>query len=245
MNLQRKTRKKLVVQMVFLSFVLISIIFLSYKWFSNKTIKNVTVSGNMILDTSDIFSNIDKLSDYSNKKIKLDTITKQVNKLPYVAETHVTHKTDDEINIEVKERVPIALLFDEQGNPTYLSQDVKVLPYKIIQNYSDLPLIRNIYRGLALDTTAAAFAVDIVKTLMKEDFAKLNSSISEIIYNRQENQFYLLANSNPVKILVGNAINIEAKLNKVQAFLMEPEINMKKIKMIDIRWNNQVVVQEL
>ena len=227
--------------LVLLGAVIVSIAILlpiANNWMASNTVKKINVVGNSMIPESEI---ADRAGSGSGR---LDTIQERVSGHPFVEETYVTHNRLEQINIEIKEKTPIAFITAPDGSLSYVDRKGTPLPYRLYEQFRDLPVIRNIYDGKAVDFAAYRTALEIIDELRTPKHQAVNADISEIVYNTKTAEFSLITSDTGTPVLVGEASHISDKIEKMATFWRNrlPSEIRKKYKYKDLRWQNQVVV---
>lgn len=208
------------------------------KWMASNTVKKINVVGNSMIPESEITGRA------GNGSGRLDTIQERVSGHPFVEETYVTQNRLEQINIEIKEKTPIAYITAPDGNLSYIDRKGTPLPYRLYEQYRDLPVLRNIYDGKNVDFAAYRNALAIIDELRVPDHQAVCADISEIVFNTKTAEFSLITSDTGTPVLLGEGVLIPEKIEKMAIFWRNrlPNEIRKKYKYIDLRWQNQVVV---
>lgn len=238
---QRKLKLIFILSFSFICFFFL--LFISSKWINSKPVKAVLVYGNEIIPTDEIINQIDTHSLSSNDFLL--SIKSNIKTHPYIQNTIISHKQVDQINIVVKEKKPIALMLNEDGEPLLIDRFNNILPCKNYKNCVNLPVLRGLFYLGTLDTVALSTFYQLLDVINSKN-ELLNYFISEIIYNRNLNSFHLLSNDYGIKIYLGNSDNLEIKIDKLSEFLLEKksQIKFSNLDYIDLRWKNLIAVHE-
>jgi hypothetical protein len=234
---------------LYLIFVLFFIGFLSVfanKWTSSQKIEKIIIYGNTFIPTSEIFSCIDstvtgQLTE-NNDFIDLKDIT---IKHPFIYKSYIMHKNPSIIEIEVKERIPVALLIKNDGNLCYADSTACLLPYRLSLKFGEFPLIRGIFSESSVDSTALAGAILIVNQLNESKNGNLLQLVSEIDYNRITKLFSIYTSDNEYCIYFGKAEEVSDKIELLSDFFATklPSVDIKNLQYIDVRWRDRVVLK--
>lgn len=233
--------------LLFLVVLFISgIVYLSNSFAQQQNITKITLTGNEIVSSADLIKNIN-LNEYNSKQKSnlLNQLKSRVEKNPYVEFAYIYQKNSSEIIVEVHEKQPTAIIIDDDGNNSFAANDGTVLP-----NYSkftelDFPIIRGIDVTKSNCRKILKSAIHLLSGIKSGSPYDLSKSISEIIYNKNENNFRVSLSESGKEILIGNSVDIEDKSEKLIVLLrnIEQEQDLADAESIDLRWKNQIVVK--
>ena len=233
---------------LFVLTALLFIIFLSAfakNWTATQRIEKLIISGNRFIPGNEILS-IAETSTSTGERKDLDflNIKEKINEHPFVLTSYIMQKNSNEIEIEVVERNPVAILVRDNGELCYTDQTGSVLPYRLSLRFGELPLVRNIFKRKSVDTTALLGSISIMLELSKSDNDLFGNLISEIEYNPKSKTYSLISSDKGYYILFGKAENIASKIRVYSEFMQSKmnSIDSRTIKNIDIRWKDRVVV---
>jgi cell division septal protein FtsQ len=215
------------------------------KWKSSQIIKQIIISGNTYIPTEEILSKIDKtLINKLHEDIQLINLKKNIIVHEFISNTYLMQRNPSIIEIEVEERIPIAIVTKPDGSLCYLDKTGYLLPYRLSLKFDELPIIRNLYINSKIDSTALLNTANILTELKKEKNELLFNLISEIVYLHTDKSFEIITTDKAYKILFGRAIDVSKKIEKCCEFLATKmnEINVNDMKYIDIRWKNRVII---
>lgn len=241
----RMSKRKLFLLLVLVVISFILLIFFAKNWNSKQIIDTISVSGNYIVSMQEIKSLInDKVIGKAKDKISLLEVEKIVNQNPYIQSAEVSFDGNNEIEIEIKERTPIAFVVDAGGNLSYIDSIGKIMPHKILKSYSDMPFLNGIYQNNKLDSVAVANAVGIINQLIQTDNKFSYNLISEVSYDKAQKSFSLITSDQGLRIILGRNENIAEKCKKLKLFWKKwiAKNNTNWIKHVDLRWNHSVIV---
>ena len=225
--------------------VVSGLVFLSLRWISNRQIKKVNITGNMIIPATDITDKIsDSVLNTTNESLKLGYIKEKLNDNPFIEQSNITRKGADEINVDIKERIPVAIVVYNDGNPGFIDKNGKPLPYRLFSKFADLPLVRNIYYNDKIDSRAVSNSLNIIAELKKGGNSVPYHYISEIVYNNTDDTFTLISTVKNIKIYLGNICELEKKIKKLSDYWLSRMAQdvTGSAAFIDLRWTNRVVV---
>lgn len=243
---------------LFVLTALLFIVFLSAfakNWTATQRIEKFIISGNSFIPGDEILSiavsstasGISKASESKEnerKDIDFLILKEAINKHPFVLTSYIMQKSSNEVEIEIVERNPVAILVRDNGDLCYSDQTGSILPYRLSLKFGELPLVRNIFRKKSADTVALQGAISIIGELIKSDNDIFGNQISEIEYNPKSRTYNLISSGSGYYILFGKAENIANKIQVYSEFMISKmnSIDARTIKNIDIRWKGRVVV---
>ena len=236
--------KLLIINFVTVILAIIAIAVFAVNWSKEQHIESVTVSGSKLISSNEIQLELsDTLINHKRGLIKLQNIQKLLKQNPYIRETYITHNNLNELQVELKERIPSAILELENGELAVLDEELAVLPYKLFEDFPDLPIIKGIFDKGQIDSASINGAVTILNQVSLVNANSLYSNISEIIYKKSSNTYELITAIEGIKVILGKLEDIELKIDKLDAYLKESLINpdMKRVKYLDLRWGNHII----
>ncbi len=235
--------KLLIINFTLVILAIVAITIFAINWSKEQKIENVSVSGNELLsETSLIESLDDTLINHKRSIIKVQNIEKLLKQNPYIQETYVTNKNLNELKVEVKERVPVAILVLENGELAVIDKELNILPYQLFNNFPDIPLIKGVFLNGKIDSTGINGAICILNQIATNIDTTLYSYISEIKYNRNNKCFDLFTSDTGLKVMLGKNEEINLKIDKLECFLKSSYLS-KSIapKYLDLRWSNHII----
>lgn len=213
-------------------------------WNKNVTVDKVEFSGNLIVPETKLTDAARITFGVHPDSLDLESIVNRIEDIDYVKSAFAYAEPSGDLNIQITERTPIAILLKD-GKQIYVDEQGVKLP--MYENHSfDLPLV------YGFDTSA------MNDTLKSESFAQIRDflihakenefgwiTISEVAYN-PEDGVVALSQENGVKLLFGNN-DFRTKLENWKAFYTEV-VRIKGIQsmqQVDLRFLNQVVTREI
>jgi|GEM_PF-2012613 len=234
---------------LYLSVIIILILFLSAyagKWSSNQSIDSFIITGNKFIPTEELLGNVDSsIVSGIREDVELLELKDKIVRHPYVQTSFIIQKSSSVIEIEVKERMPIAILVNKDGGLSYCDAMANVLPYRLSLQFQDMPIVRNIFKNNLVDTNALESAVRILKEMKKQEYSMLMHYVSELNYERDSKTFSIITTDNACIVKFGTAENIREKLQRLSDFYEYAlqDINVNDIRYIDVRWDERIIVQ--
>jgi cell division septal protein FtsQ len=243
-NFKKKRRHKW--QILCLILIVMVIALFANRWRNNQSIQRIDFIGNRLIPTQELSKKLSEaLGDSTVGKYSLNKIEKNIEEHPYVEKTIALHKDVNVIKIEVHERIPSAIIVDNEGNLAFANDSGKILPYRMFKDINDLPVISGIYNGTKLDTFRFHGCISILRKLEEDNFVLLSKLISDIVFNTDNRYYELRTAEGGVRIIVGNLDCLDKKLSKLNVYLNEQFLDDKKTicDYIDLRWKDQIVVK--
>jgi len=224
-------------KLLFIAFALVSMAFVNNE-FKKKKVQNITIkiiseNNPMLCSVEDIEDYIDKnnlqLIDKSYSELDFYNIEKFINEKNEVKTSAVYFTLDNQLCIEVRERKPIARIFNKYINH-YLDDEWKL--FNVTKSYK-VPL----FMGEIFENPSIFKHYPISKVLLSENFSK--SSLMDDIYLVTQcilkdttiqnfiDYLYFTPNKEieiyPIigkfKILVGSSDHFQEKMNKLKLFI--------------------------
>lgn len=212
-------------------------------WNRNVTVDDASFTGNEMVETEQLLEAANIPFGIHPDSLDLVVIIERLKKIDYVKEAIPYVEPSGELNIQIKERVPIALLMSG-SRKSYVDAEGVKLPILGNKNF-DVPLVYGFDASTDGDTLKSDDFKQISSFLLdakKNNFGWM--TISEVAYNKEEG-VVALSQENGVKLLFGSN-NFQIKLENWEAFYTEV-IRVKGIQamqQVDLRFTNQVVTRE-
>jgi cell division septal protein FtsQ len=245
-NKPAKKRAILFIKLV-LSLIVVSVIIIYAKnWDSSQKINKIEVTGVNLINPDDITSLIQtKVINKPKGTIDFSVIKRIIDGHPLVATSSVVQTSSGELNITIREKIPVATVRDNNNTIFYVDYPGTLIKYKSLSNLSNLPSISGVYFKNKIDKTALTDALHILSTINTNiDYKTLSPILSEIKYS-QKNKSYMFLIAQNLNIYFGKTDGINDKLRKLDIFLKKNNYNYrnKKNQTIDLRWENQLIVK--
>lgn len=164
-----------------------------------------------------------------------------VNSNPWVDDAQVFVDNEKVLHINVTQRVPVARLFEQNGNSYYLDNTLSVLPLSDRYIYyttvvTNVPVLRD-------DSTSLSMKAQIA-TLVKfvESNAFWKAQVSQIIVN-DNRMFELVPVLGQHKILIGDTARLQDKFDNLFVFYRRVlnHVGWDRYEVLDARFAGQVV----
>ncbi|MGA2296142.1 MAG: FtsQ-type POTRA domain-containing protein [FCB group bacterium] len=242
----KSKKSRLFIQLLLLLVALSSLVLLSSKWDSKQPVTNIKIIGNKIITEKEIKEKIfDVQNNNTLQNPNLSEILKKVSSIPFIKSAYIYRKNSNEIDIEIKERTPIAIIVNTQGELALVDDNCNILPYRIYSDFPDLPLLRGLNPGGKIDDFYLNEAIKIIEILKNNKNRILDSFISEIIFDSENKSFKILASDFGLDVYLGDPYLINEKIENLLSWWQDnfTKDELSKIQYIDLRWTDQVVVQ--
>lgn len=199
-----------------------------------------------------IISRFDTLQGKPLDSINTSAISRMVNSHPYIKTAAVYKSLSGIVQIDVEREEPLVRIINNNDEYYYLSESGAVLPPKsgyapmlmvatgyISESYKDIKDF-NFYQSPYLEETSVFSSVHhLAQTLEKHDF--LNNFIEQIYINKS-GEFELIPSGGGHYILLGDASQLDKKLNNLMAFYRNGIQKMQgEVSLVNLKFTNQVV----
>lgn len=229
-------------------FLIISVIGLVYlvnlsdKWFVGQKITEYEIDGLSLNDSKKFFEEAKKISYGKTKdSVLLEKIELELEKDAYIKKCVATFASQSKIHLQIEERYPFAFYMDG-GELKYIDQDGVILPYKVLKNYSDLILVSGFAEN---DSIQKASVLKILKILSNEQ--NVFDFVSEIRYVDSNKGFEIIGPYEYTRIFIGTDDRINQKLKNLSVLMNDKSARklLSSVKVIDLRWQNRIVIEEI
>lgn len=224
---------KILVTVIILGFLLS----FSLKRFSQKPLENISVnlkqSPVYFIDEKDVREIVKKFTPTGKVgDVNIPALEKKISALPAVDSANVYMNLNGNLNLDIKQRVPVFRL-SKNGNDFYV--DKKGVEFPISKNYSHPAMLvtGNINKA---DYEKLAELVDKID---KDEFSKKYF----IGISKEKGNYNLLTSEGNYKVEIGDLDNIDFKVKGFKTFVekylvyQEPE----KYSKISVKYDNQIV----
>src|SRR5690606_13901000 len=166
-------------------------------------------------------------------KVDLNRLEKVINSHEMVEKSEVFVSIDGTLKAVVKQKTPIARVFDETGS-FYIDDKGNRMPLSAIYS-ARVPLVSGIFEG-----KNAKDVSEVLRLIHRDSFLKKNIigvDVSPTGHMRMMNRNYKYV------IEFGNAANAEEKFNNYKAFLQKAvtDSTIAEYKNINLKFTRQVV----
>lgn len=177
-------------------------------------------------------------------KLDVGRVEAIVNENPYVAKANAFVNANNQLEVNITQRMPILRIMDANGNQYYLDNDGHRIPFS--KSYS--PRVMIVSGSLPpydieFQTAGKSMLLDVFtlsKYIQKNEF--LNAMISQVHVNGL-GDILLIPQIGQQKILFGNIDNMEEKFHRLEVFYKEgmSTVGWGKYSTLDVRFKGQVV----
>ncbi|RYE24987.1 MAG: hypothetical protein EOP51_05570 [Sphingobacteriales bacterium] len=160
---------------------------------------------------------------------------------PWVANAQVYIDNKQIMHVNVTQRVPVARLFEQNGNSYYLDHTLKSMP--LSDKYVHYTTVVTNVPELKDDSAGNSFKAQIVSLVSFIDRDTFwNAQVSQLIVN-DDRTFEIVPVLGNQKILIGDTSNMKAKFSNLFVFYKKVlnRIGWDKYEVLDVRFNGQVV----
>jgi cell division protein FtsQ len=180
-----------------------------------------------------LIENKSDVKSIAKLELNLEKLEKTINAQPMVEKSEVFVSVDGVLKVKVKQKTPVARVFDEQGS-FYIDNKGDKMPLSDL-NTARVPLLTG-----TIDAVKKEQLRNVLNAIYKDDFLKKNIIGIEVF----PNQTFLMKNRNyNFDIEFGSAVNIENKFKNYKAFFQKEVLDstLYKYKKINLRYAHQVV----
>ncbi|MBA3828001.1 MAG: hypothetical protein H0X33_03610 [Taibaiella sp.] len=160
---------------------------------------------------------------------------------PWVADAQVYVDNTHKMHVNIVQRVPVARVFEANGNSYYLDTSLKTLPLSSGYVYyttvvTNVPELHNDSTGASVKTQIIA----LVRQIEKDTFWR--AQVSQIIMD-STGSFELVPVLGNQRILLGDTSNMKDKFASLFLFYKKVlnRVGWDKYEILDLRYNGQVV----
>lgn len=225
---------------------------------------NITVDAgadNQFIDESGVKAYFnernDKIVNEPLNKIDLYKLEKALNAHPAVENAEVNNSMNGEVNVKVIPRVPLVRIITTTGESYYIDRQHKLMP--LSDNYTARVLIAN---GNINESYASRYTMtvdeikghkvfrevsvldDILEVTVKINADSLLTQMIHQIYVNKDKELELFPAVGNHRIVLGNAENLDEKLNKLKLFYkqgLSKTNNWSKYSVLNLKYKNLVV----
>lgn len=224
---------KILVTVILLGFLLS----FSLKRFAQKPLENIAVnlkqSPVYFVDEKDIKELVKKYNPTRKVgDVDIPSLEKKLNSLPAVDSANVYMNLNGNLNVDVKQRVPIFRLL-KNGKDFYV--DGKGVEFPISKNYSHPCML---VTGDVKPDEYGKLA-ELVKKIDHDDFSKKYF----IGISKEGNNYNLLTSDGNYKVEIGDLNNIDFKVKGFKAFVEKFLVyqDPQKYSKVSVKYDNQIV----
>ena len=214
--------------------------------------------GNYFVESQDIkeliYSKGNALIGQPMRKINVQQLEEVIRNNPFVENAEVYLTIDGEVNVEVKQRIPLVRIINSVNESFYIDKHGTLMPVSdkyaarvpiatgnILEKYS--------FRGLKTlneegDTLNKNTMLDtlffLAKYIEKNEFV---NSLVEQIYVNEENEIELIPRIGHHQIIIGDVTNLDEKFKKLLIFYKKGlnKAGWNEYSTINLKYKDQVV----
>ena len=201
--------------------LVICLVFSANAWKSSLKINQIKIDGNRIVNTNELIQLTQIQIGALLYKADLTAIQRNIMSHHYIKDAVVERNLPNSINIQIIERVPIAIM--NLSEPLYLDEDGVVLPKTVSRKVFDLPMITGISASEPFVLGSTITQPDEIEALqllavLRTMNRPLYHNISEIqVRNGGDIVFYSAEGGVPIKMWTrGVPVEEEAKKQGVK-----------------------------
>ena len=193
---------------------------------SDNFIKQESVNKLLIENKNDVRS-------IAKEDLNLNKLENSINKHPMVEKSQVFVSVDGVLKAVVKQKTPIARVFDEQGS-FYIDYEGNTMPLSDI-NTARVPLIS----GDITENNRKKLS-EVLKMIYDDDFLKKNIIGVQVL---SDDDIIMTNRNYDYQIEFGKMVNEEKKFKNYKAFFQKAVLDstLNKYKKINLRFTQQVV----
>jgi cell division protein FtsQ len=215
-------------------------------WKSSLKISQIKISGNRIVNTNEIIQLTQVQIGTLLYKADLTAIQQNVMSHHYIKDAVVERNLPNSINIQIIERIPIAMV--NISEPLYLDEDGVVLPKTVSCKIFDLPMISgiSIHEPFVLGSTISQpneiEALQLL-TILRNINRPLYHNISEILV-RNGGDIVIYSAEGGVPIIFGRG-DLSGKLIRLETFWNDIVRirGVQYLHYVDLRYQDQIIAR--
>ncbi len=201
-----------------------------YSFIDEQEVKNILLANRHI----DLFAT-------SMGKVDVHKMESIITSNPWVAGAQVYIDNKQVLHVNVTQRVPVARLFEQNGNSYYLDHTLKSMPLspKYVHYTTVVTNVPELKNDSASNSLKAQI-VSLVSFIDKDTFWR--AQVSQLIVN-DDNTFEIVPVLGNQRILIGDTSRMKDKFHNLFAFYKQVlnRIGWDKYEVLDVRFNGQVV----
>jgi len=245
----RSCKKSRIWPAVFSIIGLFAFFVLAQVWMKDATLQGFVVTGNEIIQTSEVTGQLKELLGKRLDEVKLSDIEKEIGKMQYAGKVIATKELPGNIRIRIEERQPIAIAHIN-GEIRFISEDGILLDYapQVLQE-NRLPMLSGFQRirkaeggNSYLDSAEVSAAISLLLAVRESKFAQfilgeVNVSNPKKLYGRTTGA--------RAKFIFGDKGNFEEKLHNMEIFWKQvvTKKGVKNFDYVDLRFDGKIFAQ--
>lgn len=227
------------------------LIVLAFRWAHSTrqlVLKDVMVTGNRYLETSELLQLIEIPDRKMLTRIDLKTLQTRMETHPYVKAARASRNFPSVLQIDVVERVPVAYI--NQSPFHLIDEEGVILPARDSGFDFDIPTLsgfnpaQELYPVGKVSLSQKVLEAVGYLNLIRRRFPTLYEDLSEVRINAGDEYVFYLAQY-PTEILLG-ATGLPRRLHLLQEFArtVSGVHTLHDYRYVDLRYDNQIVVRE-
>jgi cell division protein FtsQ len=215
-------------------------------WKSSLRIKQIKIDGNRIVGENEILQLTQVQMNALLYKVDLTTIQRNVMSHYYIKDAMVERNLPNSIHIQVKERIPIAIV--NRPETMYIDEEGVILPRSISHRLFDLPMMSGIPQGEPLVLGTTIKQQDVMEALhllatMKTVNRPLYHNISEVQV-RDGGDIVVYSTEGGVPIIFGRE-DMPNKLVRLETFwnTVVRTRGAQFLQYVDLRYQDQIIAR--
>lgn len=214
-----------------------------FYWKRTLVTKDVQYSGHYFVTQQELASAAEVPTGISPDSVDFMSLITKLETVPYVKQADISVRPSGNLDIQITERQPIALLANGE-NKIYVDSAGIRLP-RILGKTVDVPIVYGFKTSPMSDTLKSEAwkqTRNFLAEIRKSSFS--HATISEIAWTSKEG-IVALSHENGVKLLFGRN-GFSKKLRNWEAFYAEVirEKGIQKMKSVDFRFEGQIVTRQ-
>lgn len=181
----------------------------------------------------DLLTNDSDSLDFYIGDVRIKELESKVLAHPMVAEAEVYMSVNGVLGAQVTQRTPVGRCLNKEG-VKYIDELGEFMPLSS-NSSARVPLVYGVQ-----DSLSRTEVMPLLLAIREDEFMK--QSVVAITRNKTDD-FQLEVRQNKLKIVLGDAENLEYKFRKMKGFIKYTKDNntIEDYKTIDLKYNNQVV----
>lgn len=176
--------------------------------------------------------------------VDLKQMERQAMQNPWVANAEVYIDNNNQVQIDIVERKPVARVFQLDGRTFYMDSTMARMPVIRGNNFS-VPVFTNAYsvNNDSLNKTLFAKIVYMADLIGKDSF--WNAQIEQIVVGSDQTFVLVPLLGKNQQIIFGDTSNAAEKLDNLFAFYkhISPKIGWENYRTLDLRYKGQIVAK--
>ena len=218
-------------------------------------------NGNFFVGEEDIFGMVyhemDTILGRPISAIEAERLEHKINNHPSVSNAEVYKTIDGTLQVEVFQRTPIVRIFSTNGDSYYLDSTGKVMPHSdkytsrvfVANGFINEPFkkVSHLNAKMISDSIQGSIMIDDIFTMAQ--FIRTdplwNAQIEQLYVNK-ELEIELIPRVGNHRIVVGDAVNIKQKLDKLKVFYKKglSKTGWNEYSVVNLKFANQVVCKK-